>query len=651
MILDLASEVRRRSWRSRLLRAVAALAIVGASTLVRLAADPFLGDQLAYFTYVAAVVLATRYTGTGGGVLSVVTSVFAANYFFVQPRHHLVPEGRDWAAIAATSCVSLLLVWIVTTRGTAEARLRKAAEATRRHAEELGAILDTVPAVILITRDVHGFWVDGNRLAAEIMGMPPGANLSKAVAERDQPSFRTMRGEQDIPSQELPVRAAVAKGSEIRGYEFDIVRPDGSRRTLLGNATPLRRADGSIRGAVGAFLDITERREMENSLRDANRLKDEFLATLSHELRTPLNAIVGWSEMLLRGRLTPPDVRRATESIYRNARIQGDLIADVLDVSRIVSGKIRLEPQPVDVPATLHNALESIRAAADAKGVCVVSEIGNLPFRVSGDSTRMQQVFWNLLSNAVKFTPAGGTVAVSLTVDEGAIAVRVRDTGIGIAADFLPHVFERFRQLDSSSTRRHGGLGLGLAIVKHLVELHGGHVRVESEGQGKGATFTVTLPAHPFEERRRGERVIARHVVPVAPVPDEAPSLCGTRVLVVDDQRDARELSASVLRSHGATVAVAAGGAQALDQFTLFDPHVLLVDLAMPDMDGYALIDRIRKASGQQGRRVPAIAFTAYAREEDQRRALAGGFQLHVAKPVDSCTLVRAVAAVRLNAA
>jgi CheY-like chemotaxis protein/two-component sensor histidine kinase len=343
--------------------------------------------------------------------------------------------------------------------------------------------------------------------------------------------------------------------------------------------------------------------------------------------------------------LATQDVRRASDSIYRNAKVQSEIIDDVLDVSRIISGKVRIQPQPLDLAVLLQNAMESVRAAADAKGLALVALVGMVPLRVSGDATRIQQVFRNLLSNAVRFTPSGGRVRVSLEIVGAYVEVQVSDNGIGIGADFLPHVFERFRQRDSSSTRAHGGLGLGLAIVRHLVELHGGTVSVASEGEGKGATFTVTLPAQPFEERRHEERAVVRRAPPVVPVPDDVPSLCGIRVLVVDDERDARELAASVLRQHGTTVAVAGSAAEALQQCDLFDPSVLLLDLAMPEMDGYGLVERIRKSTDPK-RDIPAIAFTAYARDEDRQRALANGFQLHLAKPVDSHALVRAVASV-----
>jgi PAS domain S-box-containing protein len=429
--------------------------------------------------------------------------------------------------------------------------------------------------------------------------------------------------------------------------EYRVVRPDGTVRWVADRGRPFQDASGSIVGMAGVNLDITKRRNAEESALHANRLKDEFLATLSHELRTPLNAIVGWTDMLRRRKLDEAHAGQAMEAVFRNAKTLTEIINDVLDVSRIISGKVQIEMRPVDPNEVLTNAVESVRPAADAKGITIVTECGTTPFPLSADPTRLQQVFWNLLSNAVKFTPPGGEIRVASHLSDAKLQVRITDTGIGISQDFLPYVFDRFRQRDSSTTRMHGGLGLGLAIVRHLVEMHGGTVTAESAGEGHGSTFVVTIPANRFQERRSGESIFTRHVPAVESPPDDVPSLCGIRVLVVDDEEEARAVAASVLRSHGATVSVAATPTNALEDFGRFDPHVLLVDVAMPEMDGYAFIERVRTLCGPKGAAVPAIAFTAYAREEDQRRALASGFRLHLAKPVDAHTLVRAIASVQ----
>ena len=654
------SVLRLPTPRGRGSRYLLALGIVAVVTMLRFAMDPLVHDQLPFFVYTAAVVIATWFCGVGGGILSTVLAAFVGNYLFVAPRREFAFSHDDVAAMVMFSLVSFGLVWIVGRWRRAENEQSMRAEARRQHAEQLQVILDTVPAAVFVTLDPDARRMDGNRFTADVLRLPPGSNMSKTAPAEDQPAtFRTMRDGKEIPGNELPLQLAMARGVEVRDYEFDLVHDDGSVRTLFGNAAPLRDGVEHVRGAVGAFVDVTERKRMETRLQQqssrlqeqaeelsrASRMKDEFLATLSHELRTPLNAIVGWSDMLRRGNLQADAAQRAVESINRNAHAQSELINDVLDMSRIISGKVRVDTQSVDLAVLLQAALESVRPAAEAKRLTVSVDCAPVRATVSGDPTRLQQVFWNLLSNAVKFTGAGGRITVSLRAVDGHVQVQVVDTGIGIDSDFLPHVFERFRQRDSSSMRTQSGLGLGLAIVRHLVELHGGTVMAESADDGQGAAFTVTLPARPFEERRQDHSGV-RDVPAVVAVADDPPTLCGVRVLIVDDEDDAREVAASVLRHYGATVAVAANARQALEQFDPFQPDVLLIDLAMPALDGYALIERIRTSGGQRGASVPAIALTAYAREEDAHRALSSGFQLHVAKPVDAHTLVNAVASV-----
>jgi signal transduction histidine kinase/CheY-like chemotaxis protein len=461
-----------------------------------------------------------------------------------------------------------------------------------------------------------------------------------------------MKDGRELSGDELPVQQVMARGTEVRENEFDLVCEDGTVRTLFGNATPLRDDKGNVRGSIGAFVDVTERRRMEARLRDqaqelerANRIKDDFLATLGHELRTPLNAIVGWSSMLLRGGLGEDVVRRAHESIARNAEAQRTLIEDVLDVSRIVSGNLRLDLRQVDVAAPVRAALDCVRQLADEKAVVIRAEFDDRPAPTVGDSARLQQVFLNLLSNAVKFTRSGGHIRVALDRSGPDVRVRVQDDGVGIPGELLPHVFERFRQADSSSRRKNTGLGLGLAIVRQLTELHGGRVMAESAGEGQGATFTVLLPLRPFHERRHVSAPPPRWETSITPVPAATPSLCGARVLVVDDHKDARDLASSVLQESGASVHVAASARQALDEVGAADPDVLVIDISMPDVDGYDLLRAIRNGTSRAAH-APAIAFTAYAREEDRRRALATGFQRHLAKPVEADALVRAVASV-----
>lgn len=367
----------------------------------------------------------------------------------------------------------------------------------------------------------------------------------------------------------------------------------------------------------------------------ASLTKDEFLATLSHELRTPLNAIVGWAGLVRSGALQGEKLGRAVETIERNARSLTRLIDDLLDVSAIISGKMSLEMRPLDLGAVLEAALDSVRPTAEARAIRIEAVLEPEVGVVSGDPDRLQQVAWNLLSNAVKFTPAGGQVWVHLDRWDGLARLRVRDSGRGIERSFLPHVFEPFRQADGSITRQHGGLGLGLAIVRRLVELHGGTVHADSPGPGQGATFIVELPVSSgSDDRREG-------------LPEELrtlPTLEGVRVLLVDDDAEVRDLAHVVLASAGAQVRTVASGPEALRLLQSEPPHVLVSDLAMPEMDGYELIHRVRSLPPEAGGRVPAVVLTAYARAEDRRRALLAGFHMHLAKPVDPQELVVVVA-------
>ncbi|HEY4588649.1 MAG TPA: response regulator [Thermoanaerobaculia bacterium] len=372
---------------------------------------------------------------------------------------------------------------------------------------------------------------------------------------------------------------------------------------------------------------------------EANRTKDEFLATLSHELRTPLNAILGWVQVLRSGKLDPTAAARALETIERNARVQAQLIADLLDVSRIITGKLRLDFKPVDLRRIIDAALDSVRPAADAKGIQLEVSIAPLASPVLGDADRLQQVIWNLLSNSIKFTSRGGRVDVRLREADANAVIQVSDTGIGIRPDFLPYVFDRFRQAEGSITRTHGGLGLGLSIVRHLIELHGGTAEVESEGEGKGATFTVRLPLRaeltedPLDSTAVGHSLFSK--------PD---LLSGVRVVVVEDEADTRELLVMALQQCGAEVAAYGSAPEALAALDRAVPDVLLSDIGMPVQDGYDLIHKLRARGPGRGGDVPAAALTAYARAEDRLRALEAGYQAHLTKPVDPSELISTVA-------
>jgi signal transduction histidine kinase/ActR/RegA family two-component response regulator len=445
-------------------------------------------------------------------------------------------------------------------------------------------------------------------------------------------------------------------------FHLDIIRSLGLKSFIV---VPMVARNRTL-GAISFILAEIDRRYTEQDLaffqdlagraavavdnaklygeaQEANRAKDEFLATVSHELRTPLNAIMGWARMLRTGQLDEESLAHAYETIERNSKAQAQLINDILDVSRIISGKLRLEVLPVELDQLIRGAVESLRPAADARGVGVRMLMDWSAGPVAGDAERLQQVVWNLLSNAIKFTPEGGQVEVRMERVNSHVEIAVSDTGRGVSPEFLPHVFERFRQADSSTTRQHGGLGLGLAIVRHLVELHGGTVRAESPGEDRGATFTVRLPVMPGCVRQAGADEMRSGDEPDLTV-ECLPHLDGLKILIVDDEEDTRELLKAMLSPCGAEVKAAQSATEALDEVRRWRPDVVVSDIEMPGEDGYTLIRKVRALAPEEGGRVPAIALTAYARSEDRIRALVSGYQMHVPKPVEMTELALAIA-------
>jgi PAS domain S-box-containing protein len=452
---------------------------------------------------------------------------------------------------------------------------------------------------------------------------------------------------------DLQLRSAMVVPLRVRGRTFGamtfVYAESGRRYTeddLAFAEDFAGRAAMAIENAL-ALKETAEAAARERVLRAeaelANRAKDEFLATVSHELRTPLNAILGWT-VTLRRRKPLDDVDRALAIVERNARVQTKLIEDVLDISRIISGKLVLNLGPTNVSEAVSAAIETVAPAAEGKSIQTSIEVADSSLTITADADRLQQIVWNLLSNAVKFTPKGGAVRLRAYRDGSDVCICVSDTGEGIRGDALPRVFERFHQADASTTRRHGGLGLGLAIVKQLVSAHGGTVTADSDGEGKGATFVVRLPARSAVAAvSRGGRPAAALPVPAAGLV-EAPRLDGLRILVVDDEEDARGLVSEVLREQGAEVHVAGSAREALEQLGTVKPDVVVSDIGMPETDGLSLIRKIRSLPSEQGGRTPAVALTAYARVEDAQRAFAAGYQRHVPKPVEALQLATVVA-------
>jgi signal transduction histidine kinase/DNA-binding response OmpR family regulator len=401
--------------------------------------------------------------------------------------------------------------------------------------------------------------------------------------------------------------------------------------------------DEAVLLQLAQMASIAIENTLNSEAREANRIKDEFLATLSHELRTPLTAMLGWTQLLRAGALDEEETAHGLEIIERNVMAQAKLIDDLLDVSRIITGKLRLSIRPVNLVRVIHSAIDVVGPAADAKSVELGCQLESTTAEVSGDPDRLQQVIWNLLVNAIKFTPAGGRVLVGLNRAGPMIEVEVSDTGEGIPPEFLPHIFDRFRQADSTTRRSHGGLGLGLAIVRHVVELHGGHVRAESEGRGKGSRFFVRLPVAAVADDSQEQRPDQTEPQGSSAV-DEAVELAGLKVLVVDDEADGREVIGKVLSRSKAEVILVASVREALEAFDHSPPDVLISDIGMPEEDGYDLIRAVRQRAASEGGRVPAMALTAFAREEDSLRAVAAGFQVHASKPIEPRQLTKLVA-------
>jgi PAS domain S-box-containing protein len=524
----------------------------------------------------------------------------------------------------------------ITERKRAEAMLREQAEIIKQAYDAI-FLRDSANAITL--------W---NRGAERIYGYTQEEALGRSPHE-------LLKTEPPIPLKEI--YESLRRDGYWEG-ELKHTRKDGEQIVVETRWATVRDERGEVKSILEITREVTERKQAEEKLlqaaaekerlyreaQESSRLKDEFLATVSHELRTPLTAILGWAHMLRLGQFDGDSALKAFETIERNARAQSQLIDDLLDVSGIITGKLRIDVRQVDPNSFVEAAIEAVRPAAEAKGVRVQKIMDTGIVSVSGDPVRLQQVVWNLLSNAIKFTTRGGKVQVMLERVNSHIEIAVSDTGAGIAPEFLPHVFDRFRQADQRTTRQHGGMGLGLAIVRHLVELHGGVVRAESPGVGLGSTFTVLLPVAPvYQGAVEGGRVhpAARDTLPSF---DCVERLDGVRVLVVDDEPDARELLKAGLGRCGAEVTVAGSAAEALQAMRVVAPDLLISDIGMPEEDGYELIQHVRALPVESGGRVPAIALTAYARVEDRMQALRAGYQMHVPKPVEIAELV-AVAA------
>jgi len=530
---------------------------------------------------------------------------------------------------------------------------RRAEEAIAEQREWLETTLESIGDAVIAT-DVRGRVVFMNPVAENLTGW-------RIDSARDRPCTEVFNIVHEATRRlvENPVTRVLQDGVIVGLANHTIlIAADGSERPIDDSGAPIRNRDGRVVGVVLVFRDVSERRRLETEreaaagererllvaertaraeAERANRLKDDFVAMVSHELRTPLNAILGWTDMMLRKQNDQATVARGLDIVARNTRLQTQLISDLLDISRIVSGKLRLDLQGVELASVIDAAVETVQHAADQKGVVIDRRLDTSIGPMAGDPARLQQIVWNLLSNALKFTPKGGRVRIVLRRTGSQAEIIVEDNGAGIRPDFLPYVFDRFQTADASRTRRFGGLGLGLSIVRSLVEFHGGTVKAASAGEGSGATFTIVLPmAAPPE--LRAEAFAARD----ANIEDI--SLANIRVLVVEDEPDAAEFVTNLLALHGADVVTAASAREALEAVVHARPDILISDIGLPEMDGYQLMEQIRKMNVTDGGGIPAVALTAFARSEDRTRALRAGYQTHLAKPVESTELVATVA-------
>ena len=530
-------------------------------------------------------------------------------------------------------------------------------EALRQSEERFRLLVEGVKDYAIFMLDANGFVASWNSGAERINGY----SADEIIGKHFSLFYPAEARESGWPEHEL--QTAAERGSFIdEGWRL---RKDGTRIWAHVTITALRDDEGRLLGYAKLTRDLTDRKkaealevsgqerdeilEAERSARmaaqRATRIKDEFLATLSHELRTPLNAIVGWTQILRRAgsSVKPADLERGLDVIDRNARAQVQLIDDLLDLSRVITGKVRLDLQQVSMIEVVQRTMHSVEPAAAAKGIRLKAILDPAPATVSADSSRLQQILWNLLSNAIKFTPKGGQVQVLLQRVNSHIELSVSDTGIGISPEFLPHVFERFTQRDSSASRSFGGLGLGLAICKQLVELHGGTIRASSQGPGLGATFLVELPLALLHVGGQD----SERLHPTQSIPDSEvlalPKLAGVHIFIVDDEPDARDLLQRVFEEQSAKVTIFTNANDALNALKIAKPHVIVCDIGMPGMDGYQFM-RAMRASEAKAQRIPALALTAFARAEDRKRSLLAGYQAHLAKPFDVAELMLVVA-------
>jgi PAS domain S-box-containing protein len=620
-----------QDFRRPLLRYGAVLVAVAAAFAIT-AAIPMLRDRFTFFLFWPLIFIVAWLAGKGPSLLATALSVAAVIY--------LAP-AFSWQVGGAEVALALMLFSVAGAIGAFLASWRRRSDdALRASMRRFESLADSAPVLIWESGPDglrHYFNQAWLRFTGHTLDQERAQGWIASVHPDDRARF-------------LATYRAAHEAQKPFEIEYRLRRADGAFRTVLARGVPRRDEDDYL-GHTGICLDVTDQRNALDEAQiaraeaeEASRSKDAFLATVSHELRTPLSPILTWAHMLREGRLDPAEQQRAIEVIERNARMQAQLVEDLLDVSRIVAGKLRLDVRPVEIAAIVERAIETVRAAADAKAIQLQVMLDTSVISVHGDPDRLQQIIWNLLSNAVKFTPKGGRVHVMLERVNSHVEIAVADSGIGVPSEQLPHLFQRFWQADASPSRAHGGLGLGLAIARHLAELHGGTLVAESPGSGQGSTFTLKLPLPPLV-RSAGEAQRRHPALRERTARAPLVRLDGIAVLLVDDERDAVESSRLLLEQCGAITRVATSADEAFQVLDEWTPDVLVSDIGMPGEDGYSLLARLR-ARDDALAHLPAIALTAFAGVEDRVRLLSAGFQLHLAKPADLAEFIAAVAAV-----
>ncbi len=635
--------------RQHLASYILVLLSVTLSLLLSVLLRPLLKPTI-FILFFVAVGVAAWYGGMEAGLLATALSTVAIDYFFVEPLFTLFVYRIDTLVhLSVFLLLTIFLSWLSWELRHAKQRLERKEQQLQLSEKKFRQLLESNIIGVTLS-NANGQIVQANDAFLRMLGY-----------SREEILAGQLRWENITVSKYLEISDRSNVELETTGVfepqEKEYLRKDGSRVPILIASTLVQEPDNIQEEVISFCLDISERKQVEQErerfiarertaraeAEAANRTKDDFLATLSHELRTPLNAMLGWTQLLKTRKFDEATTAQAIDTIDRNAKSLSKLLEDVLNVSQIIRGKLSLSIYSVEIAPVVLSAIDTVRLAADAKKISIDCKFSSSVGTVMGDANRLQQVIWNLLSNAIKFTPEGGKVTVELEGTNSGVLIRVSDTGNGIDPEFIPHVFERFRQGDNSTTRTHNGLGLGLAIVRHLVELHGGTVCVESSGIGKGATFIVNLPRKVIAVKNtKPARVFKASNSEL--IDKRSLSLNGLRVLVVDDEPDARQLLTITLSHYGAKIMAVGLTFDALVALQEFHPDILVSDIGMPQEDGYTLIRKIRALSQEEGGQIPAIALTAYAQKKDRKQVLSAGFQIYLSKPVNATKLVSVVA-------